>query len=193
MIRKTLAALSLMALSALAQPLTLERPGEKTKHSPWVNLGMGVGVLAPTSDEYQDQSPAFLRLALLGDVQFWPMTSMTFDFNYTAPHNGLGLLVGLEQQLLPLVVCPFVGGAVGFRYVGNPEDDDRNLDFADAIGPSTELNAGLLFFRESPFRVRIKGGYEWTFDKDLDQSWHSEIALLFALGRPGLRELDLSK
>ena len=99
MIRKTLAALSLMALSVMAQPLTLERPVEKTKHSPWVNLGVGVGVLAPTSDEYQDQSPAFLRLALLGDVQFWPMTSMTFDLNYTAPQNGLGLLVGLVDTM----------------------------------------------------------------------------------------------
>jgi len=175
-----------------AQPLKLERPEEKTRHSPWFNLGVGVGMQAPTSDAYKDQSEAFLRLALLGNIQFWPMTSMTFDLNYTAPHNGAGLLVGLEQQVLPMVVTPFVGGAVGFRYVGRPHED-RDLSFGESIGPATEVSAGLLFFRKGPFRVRLKGGYEWAFNADKDQSWNAEAGLLFAIGRTGLRELDLGQ
>lgn len=192
MIRKLFTTLAVLATISMAQPLSLERPNEKTVHSPWFNLGVGVGMLAPTTDAYKDQSSAFMRLALLGDIQFWPMTSMTFDLNYTVPHHGGGLLVGIEQQLLPLVVTPFAGAAVGFRYVGNPHED-RDISFGESIGPATELNAGVLFFRKGPFRVRLKGGYEWDFNADQDQSWNAEVGLLFALGRPGLRELDLSK
>lgn len=173
-----------------AQPLTLEKPHEKTKHGPWLNVGVGVGLLAPTTDAYQDQSQAFFRFALLGNIQFWPLTSMTFDLNYTAPHHGGGLLVGLEQQILPLVVTPFAGAAVGFRYVGNPHEH-RDISFDESIGPATEVNGGLLFFRNGPFRIRLKGGYEWTFNTHQDQSWNAEIGLLFAIGRPALRELDL--
>jgi hypothetical protein len=192
MFRKTLIALSLCAAALQAQPLQLERPVEKTKHSPWLNLGFGVGTLVPVSDEFSEQNDAFLRLALLGNIQFWPMTSMTFDLNYTAPHNGMGLLVGMEQQLLPLVVTPFVGGAAGFRYIGNPHEN-RDISFGNAIGPATEVNGGLLFFRTGQFRVRLKGGYEWVFNQDTDQSWNAEVGLLFSFGKPGLRELDLSK
>ena len=77
-----------------------------------------------------------------------------------------------------------------FRYIGNPHEN-RDISFGNAIGPATEINAGLVFFPEGRFRVRLKGGYEWVFNRDTDQSWNAEVGLLFALGKPGLRELDL--
>ncbi len=192
MLRRIIVAAATLVAITQAQPLKMEKPIENTRHSTWMDFGVTAGVLVPTTSDYESQSVGFMSVGLAGDVQFWPLTAMVMDLTYSIPHHGGALKLGLEQQLLPLGVTPFVGGATGFRYLGNPHDD-RDIDFGESIGPLLEANAGVLFFRTGNMRVRLKGGYEWFFDKDRDQSWNASVSFLWATSMPGLRELDLSK
>lgn len=72
-------------------------------------------------------------------------------------------------------------------------DDDHVSKFSDRVGPILEANAGVLFFRNSYFSFRLKGSYQWTFDKELDHGWGISLGVLFANSRPGLKAIDVSK
>ncbi|GHV11923.1 hypothetical protein AGMMS49938_03500 [Fibrobacterales bacterium] len=186
--KKILLILALATIS-FAQPLSLGKPNEEKVHSSWLNLGFGIGVLTPASSpSYKEQGRAFVNPSLLLGIQFAKLTAATFEFDFTAPKGGVGGWFGIEQQLMTTDITPFVEAQVGAR---NPGRDKRDYSFGDAFGAAASLNGGVIFFRESQFRLRLKGGYEWIFNKDTDMSWNAEIGILFAVGRAGVETIDL--
>ncbi|MDR2580394.1 MAG: hypothetical protein LBC85_05310 [Fibromonadaceae bacterium] len=172
-----------LASLSFAQPLSLGKPNEEKVHSSWLNMGFGIGVLSPTTTGYKEQGKAFFNPSILLGIQFAELTATTFEFDITAPNGGWGIWFGIEQQIMKTEVTPFVEAQVGARYPGKGK---RGLEFGDVFGMGTSLNGGLIFFRESQFRIRLKGGYEFIFNDNTDQSWGTEIAVLFAFGRAGL-------
>ena len=177
------------ATFSFAQPLSLGKPNEEKEHSPWINMGFGIGVLSPAgSPSYKIQSKAFVNPSVLFSIQFAELSALTFEFDFTAPNGGIGGWFGFEQQFMQRDITPFAEVQVGAR---NPGREERGYKFGDAFGPATSLNAGFIFFRESQFRVRLKGGYEWIFNKDTDMSWNAEVGVLFALGRAGMQTIKV--
>jgi len=179
-----------LASLSFAQPLSLGKPNEEKEHSPWLNFGVGLGVLSPFTDSYKEQGGAFVNPSILLGIQFAELTAATFDFNLTAPKGGWGLLFGIEQQFIPREITPFAEAQFGIRYPGKHR---RSVDnsFGDVFGPAAGVNLGVIFFRESQFRLRLKGGYECIFNKHTDMSWSSGIGVLFAFGQPGLQAIKV--
>jgi len=150
---------------------------EERVHSPWLNMGFGFGVLCPIDKEYKkEQRKAFVNPSFLVNIQFAELSAITFEFDITAPKGGVGGWFGFEQQFIPRDITPFAEVQIGARNPG------KGTDF----GPAGSLNGGIIFFRESEFRVRLKGGYEMIFNDEYNRSWNAEVGVLFALGRPGL-------
>jgi len=177
--RYTLLLLALASVS-FAQPLTLGKPSnEETEHSSWLNVGFGIGILSPTSDEFKKQSKAFVNPAFLMGIQFAELSALTLEIDLTAPKGGAGVWFGLEQQFIQREITPFVEAQIGAR---DPGDD---LD----LGPAISINGGVIFFRESQFRIRLKGGYECIFNGHNDMAWNMEGNVLFAIGRAGLQTI----
>jgi len=169
-----------LASFSFAQPLTLGKPNnEETVHSSWLNMGLGIGVLSPTTSDYKEQSKAFVNPAFLVGIQFAELSALTLEIDFTAPKGGAGVWFGFEQQFIQREITPFVEAQIGAR---DPGDD---LD----LGMAVSLNAGVIFFRESQFRVRLKGGYECIFNKNNDKSWNAEGGVLFAIGRAGVQTI----
>jgi len=162
----------LLALASLsfAQPLTLGKPNnEETVHSPWLNMGLGIGILNPK---------ALVNPAFLVGIQFAELSALTLELDFTVPNGGAGFWFGFEQQFIKTEITPFVEFQLGARDPGK-----------SAVGLAGSLNGGIIFFRESQFRVRLKGGYERIFNKNNDMSWNAEGGILFAIGRAGLRTI----
>jgi len=175
---------------SFAQPLSLGKPNEEKVHSPWLNFGAGIGVLSPVTNSYKEQGGAFVNPSILLGIQFADLTSATFDFNWTAPNGGWGLLFGIEQQFIQREITPFVEAQAGIRYPGkHKRSEDKS--FGDVFGAATGVNGGVIFFRESQFRLRLKAGYECVFNKHTDMSWNSGIGVLFAFGQPGLQTIKV--
>jgi len=182
--------LLVFASFSLAQPLSLGKPNEEKKHSPWLNLGIGLGALGPVSSpSYKKQGEKFFNPSLLAGIQFLELTAVTLEFDITVPDGGFGGWVGLEQQFLESSITPFAEVQVGAK---NPGYDKRDLKFGDVFGVATSLNGGLIFFREEFFRLRLKGGYEMIFNKHYDMSWKAAADFFFALGRPGLETIKVN-
>jgi hypothetical protein len=174
---------------SFAQPLSLGKPNEEKVHSSWLNMGFGVGILGPVSSQsYKMQSEAFVNPSFLLGIQFAELSALTFEFDFTAPNGGIGGWVGYEQQFMKTQITPFAELQVGAR---NPGRDKRDYSFGDVFGPAVSTNGGVIFFRESQFRIRLKGGYEWIFNKDTDMSWNAEIGVLFAFGKAGLETIKV--
>jgi hypothetical protein len=170
----------LLALASLsfAQPLTLGKPNnEETVHSSWLNVGFGIGILSPTTDKFKDQGKAFVNPAFLVGIQFAELSALTLELDFTAPKGGAGFWFGFEQQIIQREITPFVEAQIGAR------------DPGDFLGVAGSLNGGVIFFRESQFRIRLKGGYECIFNKNNDMSWNLEGGVLFAIGRAGLKTI----
>jgi len=169
-----------LASFSFAQPLTLGKPtNEETQHSSWLNVGPGIGILSPTTSSFKKQSKAFVNSAILVGIQFEELSALTLEFDYTAPRGGVGFWFGFEQQFIKREITPFAEVQLGARDPGEKSD----------VGPAGSLNAGVIFFRESQFRVRLKGGYECVFNKDKDMSWNAAGAVLFAFGKAGLKTI----
>jgi len=184
--------LSLVLVSfSLAQPLSLGKPNEEKEHSSWLNLGVGFGALGPLSNSYKKQGKAFFAPSLLADIQFASMTAVSLQLDMTAPDGGFGGFVGLEQQVLKTDITPFIEAQVGARHPGYDKRGD-DVKFGDVFGVAGSLNGGLIFFRENPFRLRLKGGYEMIFNNQKDKSWKAEVNFFFALGRPGLETIKVN-
>jgi len=184
--RYTILFLVLASLS-FAQPLSLGKPNEEKEHSPWLNIGFGVGILSPVaSPQYKKQSEAFVNPSFLVNIQFAKLSALTFEFDFTAPNGGVGGWFGYEQQFIQMDVSPFVEAQIGARHPGGSK---RSPGHKGVFGPAASLNGGVVFFRESQFRIRLKGGYEMIFNKDYDQSWNAEVGILFAFGRAGLETI----
>jgi len=176
----------LMSFS-FAERLTLGTPNEEKIHSPWLNLGLGIGILSPiSSPEYEAQGKAFVNPSFLVGIQFASLTALTFEFDFTAPKGGVGGWVGIEQQFMNTDITPFAELQLGARYPGGA--DERN---GAVFGPAGSLNTGVIFFRESSFRVRLKGGYEMILNDEYDMSWNAEVGFLFAIGQPGLQAIKV--
>ena len=176
-----------LASLSFAQPLSLGKPNEEKEHSPWVNMGFGFGVLSPASSpSYRKQSEAFVNPSVLLGIQFAELSALTFEFDFTAPNGGIGGWFGYEQQFLQRDITPFAEVQIGAR---NPGREERGYSFGEAFGAATSLNGGVIFFRESQLRIRLKGGYEWIFNKDTDMSWSTEVGILFAIGKAGLQTI----
>lgn len=161
---------------------------ESKSYLPWFGAGFYGGSLVPLNSEFQEQSSGFAQLGVLGTWQIHPLTAMLFELSTFQPDGGTSFSVGFQQNLLPTAIAPFAGAGVGFRYLS---ESSRQMDFGERFGPLLSGQAGVLFFRESTFQVRLRTGYEFCVNKDKDQSWTSDIALIFALGRPGIRKLNL--
>jgi hypothetical protein len=174
---------------SFAQPLSLGKPNEEKEHSSWLNLGFGLGSLGPVSKDYKKQGKAFFNPSVLAGIQFAELTAVTLEFDMTVPDGGLGGWVGLEQQILKTDVTPFVELQIGARHPGY---DKRDLKFGDVFGFASSLNGGFIFFRENPFRLRVKGGYEIIFNEKYDKSWNAEVNFFFALGRPGIETIKVN-
>jgi len=169
-----------LATFSFAQPLSLGKPtNEETVHSSWLNMGLGIGVLNPTTSEFKDQSKAFVNPALLIGIQFAELSAFTIEVDLTAPKGGAGIWFGFEQQVIQRQITPFFEAQIGAR------DPGDNLD----LGPAVSLNGGVIFFRESQFRIRLKGGYECIFNGSNDKAWVMEGGVLFAIGRAGLQTI----
>jgi len=163
---------------ALAQPLSLGKPNnEENVHSSWLNVGLGMGVLTPTTKELKERHKAFVNPAFLVGVQFAELSALTFEIDGTAPKGGVGVWFGIEQQIIQRSITPFIEAQIGARDPGTH------------LGIGTSLNGGIIFFRESQFRVRLKGGYECTFNENNDMAWNLEGGVLFAIGRAGLQTI----
>ncbi len=165
--------------------------GEGTPvYNSFSSFGLEGAFFRPVSKSWSDERSAFGETNFIANLQILPYTSVTGDIGYSFPGNGFNVKIGLQQQLLPTDIAPFIGGMAGLNTI--PEDDFAN-DFGDRIGPSVEANAGLYFFRESFFSLRIKGAYQWTFAKDVDHGFGVSIGILFANSRPGLKAIDVSR
>jgi hypothetical protein len=168
-----------LASFSFAQPLTLGKPSnEETLHSSWINIGIGIGILSPTTSNFKEQRKAFVNPSFLMGIQFAELSALTLEFDFTTPKGGAGGWVGFEQQFIPRQITPFVEVQIGARDPGKSD-----------LGPAGSVNGGVIFFRESQFRVRLKGGYEYIFNKDDDQSWNMEVGILFAIGKAGLQTI----
>ncbi|MCL1967347.1 MAG: hypothetical protein FWF67_05645 [Fibromonadales bacterium] len=174
---------------SLAQPLSLGKPNEEKQHSSWLNLGFGFGALGSLNTSYKEQGKAFFNPSLLASIQFAELTAVTLEFDMTAPDGGLGGWVGLEQQVLKTDVTPFVEVQAGARHPGY--DKREGHKFGDVFGFAGSLNGGFIFFRESSFRLRVKGGYEMIVNDCKDKSWNAEVNFFFAMGRPGLETIKV--
>jgi len=164
---------------SFAQPLTLGKPNnEETMHSPWLNMGFGIGILSPTTAEFKEQKKAFVNPAFLIGFQFAELSALTFEFDFTVPKGGVGAWFGFEQQFIQREITPFVEAQIGARDPGKSD-----------VGVAGSLNGGVIFFRESQIRVRLKGGYECIFNKNNDMAWSAEGGVLFAIGRAGLKTI----
>jgi len=171
--------LLVLASFSFAQPLTLGKPNnEETMHSSWLNMGLGIGILSPTTSSFKEQSKAFVNPAFLVGIQFAKLSALTLEVDFTAPKGGAGVWFGFEQQFIQREITPFAEAQLGAR---SPGESD--------IGVAGSLNAGIIFFRESQFRIRLKGGYECILNSNKDQAWSAEGAVLFAIGRAGLETL----
>jgi len=167
---------------SFAQPLSLGKPNEEKEHSPWINMGFGIGVLGPAgSPSYKEQSKAFVNPSILLGIQFTELSAITFEFDITAPKGGVGGWFGFEQQFIQRDITPFVEAQIGAR----------NPYAFKAFGFAYSLNGGAVFFRESQFRIRLKGGYEMIVNKNYDQSWNVEVGALFAFGRAGIQTIKV--
>jgi len=182
----------LLALTSfsLAQPLSLGKPNEEKQHSSWLNLGFGLGALGSLNKSYKEQGKAFFNPSVLAGIQFAELTAVTLELDMTTPDGGLGGWVGLEQQVLKTDITPFAEIQLGARHPGYDKRDA--LKFGDVFGFAGSLNGGFIFFRESPFRLRVKGGYEMIFNKCKDKSWNAEVNFFFALGRPGVETIKVN-
>jgi hypothetical protein len=181
--------LLVFAAFSFAQPLSLGKPNEEKEHSPWLNMGFGIGMLSPVNSQgYKQQGKAFVNPSLMFGIQFAELSAITFEFDMTVPKGGVGGWFGFEQQFIERQITPFAEAQIGAR---NPGRDKRDLSFGDAFGFAASLNGGIIFFRESQFRIRLKGGYEWIFNKDTDMSWNLETGILFALGKAGLKTIKV--
>jgi len=172
----------ILALAAVsfAQPLTLGKPNnEEAVHSSWLNMGFGIGILSPTTSEFKEQGKAFANPAFLVGIQFAELSAFTIEVDLTAPKGGAGVWFGFEQQVLQREITPFFEAQIGARDPGDKLD----------LGPAVSLNGGLIFFRESQFRVRLKGGYECIFNGTNDMAWTMEGGVLFAIGRAGVQTI----
>jgi hypothetical protein len=167
-----------LASFSFAQPLTLGKPSkEETMHSSWLNMGLGIGVLSPTTSSFKEQGKAFVNPAFLVGIQFTELSALTIEFDFTAPKGGAGFWFGIEQQFIQRQITPFVEAQIGAR------------DPGDFLGVAGSLNGGVIFFRESQFRVRLKGGYECIFNKNNYMAWNMEGGVLFAIGRANLQTI----
>jgi len=178
-----------LASFSFAQPLTLGKPhNEETVHSSWVNMGFGIGILGPITEEFKKQNRAFVNPSFLMGIQFAELSALTLEFDFTAPNGGIGGWVGFEQQFIQRQITPFVEAQIGARHPGK---NKRGGDYSsmDVFGPAGSLNGGVIFFRESQFRIRLKCGYEYIINKDDDMSWNMEVGILFAIGRAGLQTI----
>ncbi|MDR2594521.1 MAG: hypothetical protein LBC87_07115 [Fibromonadaceae bacterium] len=168
-----------LASFSFAQPLSLGTPNkEEAVHSSWLNMGLGIGVLSPTSSEFKEQSKAFVNPAFLIGIQFAELSALTFEVDLITPKGGAGVWFGFEQQFIQRQITPFAEAQLGAR---SPGEND--------VGVGGSLNAGVIFFRESQFRIRLKGGYECIFNKTKDKAWNAEGGVLFAVGRAGLKTI----
>lgn len=177
-----------LATVAGAQPLTLPAPDETPVFAPYALVGISLGSEIPVSESYQDQAAAFVRGGLVSEWYVYPTTSLTMEAVATAPDGGAGFAMGLSQDLLPLRVSPFVGGALGARWVGTSED--RGGKFGDRFGPTAALQAGLHLFRKSQVQVRARGSWEMVFDDERDQDFVLDFSVLWAFGRPALPAIE---
>jgi hypothetical protein len=184
--------LLVFASFSFAQPLSLGKPNEEREHSPWLNLGFGLGMLSPVSSpSYKEQGKAFFNPSLLVGIQFAELTAVTLEFDITMQDGGFGGWFGLEQQFLKTDITPFVEAQIGARHPGyNKREGD--IKFGDVFGPAGSLNGGLIFFREKNFRIRLKGGYERIKNEHDDMSWNAEVNFFFAIGRPGLETIKVN-
>jgi len=170
--------LALVSFS-FAQPLTLGSPNnEEAVHSSWLNMGFGIGILNPTSSKFKEQSKTFVNPAFLVGIQFMELSALTIEVDFTVPKGGTGVWFGFEQQFIQRQITPFVEVQIGAR---NPGKSD--------IGVASSLNGGVIFFRESQFRIRLKGGYECIFNENNDMAWNVEGGILFTFGRAGLKTI----
>jgi len=174
--------LLVFAVCSFAQPLSLGKPNEEKIHSSWLNMGIGIGILSPIDKDYKDQRKAFVNPSVLIGIQFTELSALTFEFDFTVPEGGVGGWVGFEQQFMKTQVTPFAEVQLGAR---NPGEKNE-------FGPASSLNGGLIFFRESQFRVRLKGGYEMIFNEDRNHSWNAEVGFLFAFGKAGLEAIKVN-
>ncbi|MCB9497225.1 MAG: hypothetical protein H6686_10120 [Fibrobacteria bacterium] len=186
-LRTTFSAILLAAGFAAAQPLQLDMPTEATVFRPYGLVGPSFGTFAPVSEPFTDQAGVFARAGIASQFMFLPLTGMTLDADATFPDGGFGGSLGLVQEVVPFVISPFAGASAGFRYVGT--SDGREGKFSDRFGPTIGVNAGVRIFREGPVQVRAKAGYELILDAPRDQGAGFDIAILWALGRPGIRAL----
>jgi len=155
-----------------------------------LSLGLGLGILNPVSSpSYKEQSKAFVNPSILLGIQFAEFSALTFEFDFTAPNGGVGGWVGLEQQFIERQITPFAEAQVGAR---NPGREKRGYNFNETFGFAYSLNGGVIFFRESQFRIRLKGGYEMIVNNDYDQSWNAEVGVLFAIGKAGLETINVN-
>jgi len=169
-----------LASFSFAQPLTLGTPNkEEAVHSTWVNMGWGIGILGPTTTKFKEQSNAFVNPSFLLGIQFAELSALTLELDFTVPRGGAGAWFGFEQQFIQREITPFVEAQIGARSPSEESD----------VGLGGSLNAGVIFFRERQFRVRLKGGYECIFNKTKDKAWNAEGAVLFAIGRAGLKTI----
>ena len=178
----------MIAICALA---VLSFAGEgRSVYSPFASYGLEISVVKPLSDAWKSNRTAFGNVNFISNFQILPYTSVTGDIGYSFPGNGFDAKIGLQQQLLPTDIAPFVGGMAGVQAI--PEDDFAD-SFEKRIGPTVEANAGLYFFRESWISLRLKGSYQWTFADEMNHGFGVSLGILFANSRPGLKALDVSR
>jgi hypothetical protein len=175
---------------SFAQPLSLGKPNEEKEHSPWLNAGFGIGVLSPMTSGYKEQGNAFVNPSILLSIQFADLSAVTFEFDWTAPSGGWGGFFGFEQQFMQTDITPFAEAQIGARYPGKHNRSD-GYSFGEVFGLASSINGGIIFFRESQFRIRLKCGYEGIFNKDNDMSWNAEVGALFAIGRSGVKTINV--
>jgi hypothetical protein len=175
---------------ALALPILGFADEGRPVFSPWASFGLELGVVDPVNNTWKDETSAFFQGSFVSNMQILPLISVVGEIGYSAPGNGFNAALGIQQQLLPLPITPFIDGMAGLRIV---PDGDHTPKFGDRFGPSLGLDGGILFFRESSFQLRIKGGYEWTFNTEMDHGWKAAMAILFSDTRPGLKAIDVSR
>jgi hypothetical protein len=70
--------------------------------------------MGPVNDSWKDETPAFFQASFISNFQIMSMTSVIGEIGYSAPGNGFNIDLGIQQQLMPFPITPFIDGIADF-------------------------------------------------------------------------------
>ena len=134
------------------------------------------GYFDPTLDTTLEHPSQALNLGLAWWYEFRQNLAMDVEAKIAIP-SALTFQVDVVKFFAKSDISPFVGGGMGMEWVF---PDDPDPDSKRNLGPQLNAQAGIMLFRTYNVRAMFRGGYQYTFNSDLDQAVFFELGILFA-------------